>query len=184
MAEERAKRKLSAILNADVKGYSRLMGEDEVGTVHTLKEYRELMSKLVREYRGRVVDSPGDNVLAEFASVVDTLECSIEIQKTLKDKNAALPDNRKMEFRIGVNLGDVIEDEDRVYGDGVNIAARIEGLAEPGGICISGSGFEQVRNKLPLGYEYLGEHTVKNIVQPIKVYRVLIEPESSWLLGR
>jgi adenylate cyclase len=179
MAEERAKRKLSAILNADVKGYSRLMGEDEVGTVHTLKEYRELMSKLVREYRGRVVDSPGDNVLAEFASVVDTLECSIEIQKTLKDKNAALPDNRKMEFRIGVNLGDVIEDEDRVYGDGVNIAARIEGLAEPGGICISGSGFEQVRNKLPLGYEYLGEHTVKNIVQPIKVYRVLIEPESA-----
>ncbi len=125
------------------------------------------------------MDSPGDNVLAEFASVVDALECSIEIQKVLKNKNAALPDNRKMEFRIGVNLGDVIEDEDRVYGDGVNIAARIEGLAEPGGICISGSGFEQVRNKLPLGYQYLGEHTVKNIVQPIKVYRVLMEPESA-----
>ena len=179
MAEERAKRKLSAILSADVKGYSRLMGEDEVGTVRTLKEYRELMSKLIKEYRGRVVDSPGDNVLAEFASVVDALECSIEIQKVLKSKNAALPDNRKMEYRIGVNLGDVIEDEDRVYGDGVNIAARIEGLAEAGGICISGSGFEQVRNKLPLGYEYLGEHTVKNIVQPIKVYRVLIEAESA-----
>ena len=178
MNTERAKRKLSAILSADVKGYSRLMGEDEVGTVRTLKECRELMSRLIKEYRGRVVDSPGDNVLAEFASVVDALECSIEIQKTLKNKNAALSDNRKMEFRIGVNLGDVIEDEDRVYGDGVNIAARIEGLAEPGGICISGSGFEQVRNKLPLGYQYLGEHTVKNIVQPIKVYRILMQPES------
>jgi adenylate cyclase len=178
MTTERAKRKLSAILSADVKGYSRLMGEDEVATVRTLKAYRELMSKLVREYRGRVVDSPGDNVLAEFGSVVDALECSIEIQKTLKDKNAELPENRRMEFRIGVNLGDVIEDEDRVYGDGVNIAARIEGLAEAGGICISGSGFEQVRNKLPLGYRYLGEHTVKNIAQPIKVYRVLTEPES------
>jgi adenylate cyclase len=155
------------------------MGEDEVGTVRTLKECRELMSNLIKEYRGRVVDSPGDNVLAEFASVVDALECSIEIQKNLRTKNNALPDNRKMEFRIGVNLGDVIEDEDRVYGDGVNIAARIEGLAEPGGICISGSGFEQVRNKLPLGYQYLGEHTVKNIVQPIKVYRVLMEPEAA-----
>jgi adenylate cyclase len=179
MAEERAKRKLSAILSADVKGYSRLMGEDEVATVRTLKDYRELISKLIKEYRGRVVDSPGDNLLAEFASVVDALECSIEIQKNLRIKNAALPNNRKMEFRIGVNLGDVIEDEDRVYGDGVNIAARIEGLAEPGGICISGSGFEQVRNKLPLGYQYLGEHTVKNIVQPIKVYRVLMEPEQA-----
>jgi len=179
MNTERAKRKLSAILSADVKGYSRLMGEDEVATVRTLKEYRELMSQLIKEYRGRVVDSPGDNVLAEFASVVDALECSIEIQKMLKAKNAALSDNRKMEFRIGVNLGDVIEDEDRVYGDGVNIAARIEGLAEPGGICISGSGFEQVRNKLPLGYQYLGEHTVKNIVQPIKVYRILMQPEQA-----
>jgi adenylate cyclase len=179
MSTERAKRKLAAILSADVKGYSRLMGEDEVGTVRTLKEYREVISKLIKKYRGRVVDSPGDNVLAEFASVVDALECSIEIQKALRSTNAALPDNRKMEFRIGVNLGDVIEDEDRVYGDGVNIAARIEGLAEPGGICISGSGFEQVRNKLPLGYQYLGEHTVKNIVQPIKVYRVLMEPESA-----
>jgi class 3 adenylate cyclase len=111
MNTERAKRKLTAILSADVKGYSRLMGEDEVATVQTLKEYRELISKLIKEYRGRVVDSPGDNVLAEFASVVDALECSIETQKTLKDKNAALPDNRKMQFRIGVNLGDVIKDE-------------------------------------------------------------------------
>ena len=151
MNTERAKRKLTAILSADVKGYSRLMGDDEVATVRTLKEYRELMSMLIRKYRGRVVDSPGDNVLAEFGSVVDALEGAVEVQKVLNAKNASLPDNRKMEFRIGVNLGDVIEDEERLYGDGVNIAARIEGLAEPGGICISGSGFEQVRNKLSLG---------------------------------
>ena len=151
MNTERAKRKLTAVLSADVKGYSRLMGDDEVATVRTLKEYRELMSMLIRKYRGRVVDSPGDNVLAEFGSVVDALEGAVEVQKVLNAKNASLPDNRKMEFRIGVNLGDVIEDEERLYGDGVNIAARIEGLAEPGGICISGSGFEQVRNKLSLG---------------------------------
>jgi adenylate cyclase len=175
MNTERAKRKLSAILNADVKGYSRLMGEDEVGTVRILKEYRELMSKLTKEYRGRVVDSPGDNMLAVFGSVVDALECSIEIQKTLKNKNAALPENRKMEFRIGVNLGDVIEDEDRVYGDGVNIAARIEGLAEPGGICISGTVYDHVENKLRVEYEYLGEQEVKNISKPVRVYRVRME---------
>jgi len=142
MNTERAKRKLTAILSADVKGYSRLMGDDEVATVRTLKEYRELMSMLIRKYRGRVVDSPGDNVLAEFGSVVDALEGAVEVQKVLNAKNASLTDNRKMELRIGVNLGDVIEDEERVYGDGVNIAARIEGFTEPGGICISGSCFE------------------------------------------
>jgi adenylate cyclase len=179
MNAERAKRKLSAVLSADVKGYSRLMGEDEVATVRTLKEYRELMSKLIKEYRGRVVDSPGDNVLAEFASVVDALECSIEIQMTLRSKNIALPDNRKMEFRIGVNLGDVIEDEERVYGDGVNIAARIEGLAEPGGISISGTAFDQVKNKLSVGYRYLGKQTVKNIPDPVRAYKVLMEPEAA-----
>jgi len=134
------------------------------------------MSKLIKEYRGRVVDSPGDNVLAEFGSVVDALECSIEIQKMLKTKNAALPDNRKMEFRIGVNLGDVIEDEDRVYGDGVNIAARLEGIAEAGGICVSGTAFDHVKNKLSVGYQYLGKQTVKNIPDPVRTYKVLMEP--------
>jgi adenylate cyclase len=178
MNTERAKRKLSAILSADVRGYSRLMGEDEVTTVRTLKEYRELMSKLIKEFRGRVVDSPGDNVLAEFASVVDALECSTEIQKVIKDKNAALPDNRKMEFRIGVNLGDVIEEESRIYGDGVNIAARLEGVAEAGGICISGTAFDQVKNKLPVGYQYLGKQRVKNIADPVRAYKVLMEPEA------
>jgi adenylate cyclase len=179
VTEERVKRKLTAILSADVKGYSRLMGEDELSTVETLKTYREIMGEIVRKYRGRVVDSPGDNVLSEFASVVDAVECAVKIQDELKKKNEELPENRRMEFRIGVNLGDVIEDEERIYGDGVNIAARIEGLAEGGGICISRTSFESVKNKLDLGYEYLGEHEVKNIAEPVEVYRVLTEPEAA-----
>jgi adenylate cyclase len=130
VTEERAKRKLAAIFSADGKGYSRLMGEDEVATIRTLKEYRKVMSGLIYEHRGRVVDSPGDNVLAEFASVVDAVECAVEIQKELKAKNAEVPEDRRMEFRIGINLGDVIEEGDRIYGDGVNIASRIEGLAD------------------------------------------------------
>ncbi len=175
--EERAKRKLSAILSADVKGYSRLMQEDELVTIRTLEDYRELMAEIIRKYRGRVVDSPGDNVLAEFASVVDAVESAVEIQKDLEAKNAELPENRRMEFRIGINLGDVVEEGERIYGDGVNIAARIEGLAEGGGICISRKAFQEVKNKLTLGYEYLGEHSVKNIAEPVPVYRVLTEPE-------
>ena len=178
MAEERAKRKLSAILSADVKGYSRLMGEDELATIETLKNYREIMAALIDKFQGRVVDSPGDNVLAEFSSVVDALDCSVEIQKELKQKNDQLPENRRMEFRIGVNLGDVVEDGERIYGDGVNIAARVESLAEGGGICISGTAFDQIGKKLALGYEYLGEQTVKNIETPVRVYRVLMEPEA------
>jgi len=178
MNTERAKRKLSAILSADVKGYSRLMGEDEVATVRTLKEYREVMFGVIKDYRGRVVDSPGDNVLAEFASVLDAVECAVETQKELKSRNDVLLENRRMEFRIGVNLGDVIEDEGRVYGDGVNIAARIESLAEGGGICISGSTYEQVEHKLPLSYEDMGVHKVKNVVRPIHVYKVLQTPIS------
>jgi adenylate cyclase len=176
MTEERAKRKISAILNADVKGYSRLMSQDEEATVETLKQHRLTISGLVSDHRGRVVDSPGDNILAEFASVVDATRCAVEIQKTLKGKNEALPDDRKMEFRIGVNLGDVIEDEARIYGDGVNIAARLEGLAEGGGICISGTAFDQVKNKLPVGYQYLGKQEVKNILDPVRAYKLLMEP--------
>jgi class 3 adenylate cyclase len=178
MSEARDKRKLSALLSADVKGYSRLMGEDESGTVRTLKEYREIMTKLIQRYRGRVVDSPGDNILADFASVVDAVQCAVEVQEVLKLKNANLPEDRRMQFRIGINLGDVIEEGDRIYGDGVNIAARIEGLAEGGGICISGSAHEQIENKLALGYEYLGENNVKNISKPIRVYRVLTESDA------
>jgi adenylate cyclase len=155
------------------------MGEDELGTVRTLEAYREMLGEVIRNYSGRVVDSPGDNVLAEFASVVDAVESAVEIQQELKAKNAELPENRRMEFRIGINLGDVIEEGERIYGDGVNVAARIEGLAEGGGICISRTAFDQVKNKLKLGYEYLGEHSVKNIAEPVRVYRVLMEPEAA-----
>jgi adenylate cyclase len=179
MTAQEVKRKLTAILSADVKGYSRLMGEDEVGTIHTLNAYKEVMTALIQHHHGRVVDAPGDNVLAEFGSVVDAVECAVEIQKELKTRNADLPENRKMEFRIGVNLGDVIEDGEQILGDGVNIAARLESLSEAGGICISGTAYDQVENKLSLGYQYLGEQTVKNIAKPVRVYRVLMEPEAA-----
>ena len=169
------KRKLTAILSADVAGYSRLMGEDEAGTLRTLNTYKEVMGSLIQQYRGRVVSTAGDSVLAEFASVVDAVQCAVEIQQVLRAKNAVLPETRRMEFRIGINLGDVIEEGDSIYGDGVNIAARLEGLAEAGGICISGSAYEQIENKLPLRYEYLGEHEVKNIAKPVRVYRAKIE---------
>ncbi len=178
MNVQEVKRKLTAILSADVKGYSRLTGEDEKGTVRTLNAYKEVMTNLIQQHRGRVVDAPGDNVLAEFGSVVDAVECAVEIQKELKTRNAELPENRKMEFRIGVNLGDVIEDGEQILGDCVNIAARLESLSEAGGICISGTTFDQVKNKLNLGYKYLGEQTVKNISEPVRVYRVMMEPEA------
>ncbi len=179
MTAQEVKRKLAAILSADVKGYSRLMGEDEVGTIQTLNTYKELMANLIQHHHGRVVDAPGDNLLAEFASVVDAVECAVDIQKELKTRNTELPENRRMEFRIGVNLGDVIEDGEQILGDGVNIAARLESLAEAGGICISGTAFDQVRNKVDLGYEYLGEQTVKNIALPVRVYKVLMESEAA-----
>jgi adenylate cyclase len=178
MATDDFKRKLTAILSADVKGYSRLMGEDEEATVRTITAHRKVITSVIEKYRGRVVDSPGDNILAEFVSVVDAAQSAVEIQEVIRAKNAELPEERRMEFRIGINLGDVIQEGERIYGDGVNIAARVEGLAEPGGICISGSAYEQIENKLALGYDYIGEHTVKNIVKPIRVYRVPTGPET------
>ncbi len=178
MTDERASRKLSGILSADAVGYSRLMQEDEASTIRNLEDSKRLMRELIKQFKGRVVDAPGDNLLAEFASVVDATECAVKIQQELKTKNEELPDNRMMQFRIGINLGDVIEESDRIYGDGVNIAARLEGLAEPEGICISRTAYDHVKNKLELGYEYLGEHNVKNIAEPVRVYRVLMEPEA------
>ena len=177
MATEKFKRKLTAILSADVKGYSRLMGTDEESTVRTLQAYREVIAGSIQHHRGRIVGTAGDSVLAEFASVVDAVQCAVEIQQVLRAKNALVPENRRMEFRIGINLGDVIEEGDTIYGDGVNIAARVEGLAEAGGICISESAYQQIENKLPLRYDYLGEHEVKNIAKPVRVYRVQIEVE-------
>jgi adenylate cyclase len=179
MAPEEFKRKLSAILSADVEGYSRLMGEDEDATIRTLTNYRELMSTLIRKHRGRVVDSPGDNLLAEFGSVVDAVRCAVEIQEELRVRNAELPENRKMHFRIGINLGDVVEEGERIYGDGVNIAARVEGLAQGGGICISGTVYDHIKNKLSMSYESIGEHTVKNIKEPVRVYRMRVGPEAA-----
>jgi adenylate cyclase len=164
-------------MSADVTEYSRLMREDEAATVRTLKSYRELMVVLIDQHHGRVVDSPGDNLLAEFASVVDAVQSAVAIQKELSLQNAGLEENRRMVFRIGINLGDIITDGDRIYGDGVNIAARLQGLAEPGGICISRTAYDQIEDKLPFGYEYLGERTVKNIARPVHAYRVLLEAD-------
>jgi TolB-like protein/class 3 adenylate cyclase/cytochrome c-type biogenesis protein CcmH/NrfG len=169
-------RKLAAILSADVVAYSRLMGEDEEATIRTLTTYREVMVTLIQQYRGRVVDFPGDNLLAEFASVVDAVQCAVAIQRELKARNMELPPHRWMQFRLGINLGDVIVEGEQIYGDGVNIAARLEGLADPGGLCISGTVYDQIENKLALGYTFLGEHTVKNITKPVRVYRVKMEP--------
>ena len=176
MATEGFKRKLAAVFSADVAGYSRLMGEDEAATLTTLETYKQVMFVLIKQHRGRVVASPGDNVLAEFASVVDAVQCGVAIQKEIQARNAELPESRRMQFRIGINLGDVIEEEDSIYGDGVNIAARLESLADPGGICVSKTAFEQIEAKLPLGYEFLGEQTVKNIVKPVGAYKVVMEP--------
>ena len=176
MTQEGYKRKLTAILSADVEGYSRLMADDEAATVKTIATYREVMALLIKQHRGRVVDAPGDNVLAEFASVVDAVQCAVAVQKEFQSRNAALPENRRMQFRIGINLGDVIEEKNRLYGDGVNIAARLEALAEPGGICVSKTSFDHIETKLPLGYEYLGEQEVKNIPKPVGAYKVVMEP--------
>ena len=176
MSTEGFKRKITAIMSADVVGYSKLMGDDEAATVQTLAAYKDVMTSLITQHRGRVIDSPGDNMLSEFASVVDAVQCAVAIQKELKSRNAELSENRKMRFRIGINLGDVIQEKDQIYGDGVNIAARLEALADPGGICISKTAFDHIETKLPLGYEFLGEKEVKNIAKPVGAYRVLMEP--------
>ena len=179
MADEGFRRKLTAILSADVKGYSRLMGDDEEATIRTLTTYRSAISDLVQQYRGRVVDTTGDNLMAEFTSAVDAVKCALEVQRELAERNAELSHERRMEFRIGLNIGDVVEEEDRIYGDGVNIAARVEGLAEAGGICISGRVYDQVENKLDLKCKFLGEQKVKNITRPVRVYQVRTESNAA-----
>ena len=156
MDPEHLKRKLIALLSADVKGYARLMSLDEEATVRTLDSYKEVMGDLIRRHDGRVVDSIGDNLLAEFPSVVDAVQCAVEIQKEIGRRNRDVPEERRMEFRIGVNLGDVVVEGEKVFGDGVNIVARMERLAEPGGVCISGTAYDQVRNRLPYGFKDLG----------------------------
>jgi adenylate cyclase len=176
MAEEGFKRKLTAILSADAVGYSRLMEDDEEATVRTLTSYREVITTLIKQNNGMVIDSPGDNLLADFVSVVDAVQCAVSVQNEINARNENLPENRRMDFRIGINLGDVIQEGERIYGDGVNIAARLEGLATPGGICISKTAFDQIERKLPYGYEFIGDQTVKNISKPVGAYRVMLQP--------
>ena len=176
MADEGVNRRLAAILSADVKDYSRLLGQDEVFTIRTLKAHREVITGSVEQYRGRVIDTPGDNVLATFESVSSAVNCAVEIQRELAERNAEVPSGRVMEWRIGIELGDVVEEEGKVYGDGVNIAARIEKLTEAGGIGVSGTVYDKVKSKLGLEFESLGEKQVRNIPDPIHVYRVLSHP--------
>ena len=183
MAVASIERRLAAILSADVVGYSRLMGADERGTLEQLKAHRrEFIDPEVGAHHGRIVKLMGDGALVEFASVVDAVECAGEIQRGMALRNADLPADRRIEFRIGINLGDVIVEGDDIYGDGVNVAARLEALAEPGGIIISGTAFDQVEGKLDYGFEFLGEKEIKNIAKPVRAYRVRTEPEAAGTL--
>jgi adenylate cyclase len=177
MAEERAQRRLAAILAADVVGYSRLMEQDESGTFERLRAHRKgLFEPEIAKHEGRVFKLMGDGLLAEFASVVDAVACAVSLQRGMAERNAGLVDNRRIDVRVGINLGDVIIDGEDRHGDGVNIAARLQGLAERGGIAISGTAYDQVKTKVAVGYAYLGEQTVKNIAEPVRVYRVLLDP--------
>ena len=161
------------------------MGEDEAATLHTLKVHRQAMCSRIEKHRGRVVDTRGENLLAEFASVVDALECAVEIQKELKGRNEELPKERRMPFRIGIHLGDIIEEEGKIYGDGVNVAALLDSLADGGGICVSRSAHDQVKNKLDVGYQDLGQRGVENLPEPVRVYRVVLEPDPKWkMIGK
>src|SRR5437016_3320615 len=176
MEQQHAEGKLAAILAADVAGYSRLMGADEDGTLAQLKtHWRTLVDPKIREHRGKIIKTTGDGMLVEFASVVDAVRCAVEIQRGMGERNAGLPQSKRIEFRIGINLGDIIHDEKDIFGDGVNVAARLEGLAEPGGICISRSVRDPVRDKLGFTFEDMGEQAVKNIASPIHSYRVRFE---------
>ena len=175
-AHEGVKRKLTAILYADVAGYSRLTGDDEEGTHRLLSAYLDVITATIEKQGGRTVHFAGDAVLAEFGSVVDALACAVQAQRELRNRNRGLPEDRRVQFRIGINLGDVIVDREDLYGDGVNIAARLEGLAQPGGICISGAVYQQVRNKLALAYEFMGPQEVKNIAEPVPVFQVQLDP--------
>lgn len=171
MIKEDLERRLTAILSADAVGYSRLMRDDDEYTVNTITSYREIISDLINKHHGRVVDAPGDNILAEFGSSLNAVLSAIEIQETLETENCKMSFNRRMSFRIGINLGDILHKDDRIYGDGVNIAARLEGLAKPGGVCISGKVFDEVRNNIDVGFDSLGEKQLKNIETPIQIYQ-------------
>ncbi|MGA7865020.1 MAG: adenylate/guanylate cyclase domain-containing protein, partial [Stellaceae bacterium] len=176
MASDRVERRLTAILAADVAGYSRLMGADEEETLARLKAHRrEVVDPRIGEHRGRIVKTTGDGLLAEFASIVDAVRCAAEIQREMAERNADVPPDRRIEFRVGINVGDIIIDESDIFGDGVNVAARLEALAEPGGTCVSRMVRDQVRDKLDLAFEDMGEQQVKNIARPVRAYRVVTD---------
>lgn len=175
MNQERVERRLSGILSADVFGYSRLMEDDEEWTIINLEENKKLMARLIKEYNGRIVDATGDNILAEFSSVVNAVECAVKIQEELKLKYSGAAHDKRMDFRIGVNLGDVIIKDNSIYGDGVNAASRIQSLADPGGICISRPAYDQVKRKVDVQFDYLGEHQVKNLDEPVRIYKLILE---------
>lgn len=172
---ERVKRRLTTVLSADVKGYTQLMESDEIGTLERLRAYRQGMTALIERHDGRVINTWGDALIAEFGSVVEAVHAAVEVQKELAGRNRDLAQTEQMWFRIGINLGDVMIDGDDIYGDGVNIAARLQELAEPGGILISRPVFDQVRNKLSIGFDFLGDQTVKNVSEPVPSYRVLLD---------
>src|SRR5262245_4443736 len=175
MATGRVERRLAAILAADVTGYNRLMGLDEEGTLAALKDHRRaVVDPKIAEHRGRIVKTTGDGMLVEFVSVVDAVRCAVDIQRGMIERNTEVPSDRRIEFRIGINVGDIISDDNDIYGDGVNVAARLEALAEPGGICVSRNVHDQVRDKLSFGFEDMGEQSVKNIARPIGVHRIQI----------
>ena len=177
-------RRLAAILSADVQGYSRLMHEDETATIRTLTAYRGLMGSLIRQYRGRVVDDPGDNLLAEFPSVVEAVQCAVTIQRTLAARNAVLPPHRQMVFRMGLHLGDIVVEQERIYGAAVNLAARLERVADGGGLCISGTVYDHVVARLPLDYSAIGVWMGQGTPTPVRVYRVQIGPTVRPLIRR
>ncbi len=180
MAEERVERRLAAILVADVVGYSRLVGVDEEGTIARLNSLRkELIDPSIATHHGRIVKTTGDGVLIEFASVVEAVRNAVEVQRALAERNADEPEDRRIEFRVGLNTADIVVQGDDILGDGVNVAARLEGLADSGGICVSGNVHEQVAGKVELAFADLGEQTVKNIETPVPVYRVLMEPDAA-----
>ncbi|HBH87531.1 MAG TPA: hypothetical protein DDY17_08035 [Syntrophaceae bacterium] len=184
MTTQEVKHKLATILSGDVKGYSRLLAKDQEGTIRTLNAHKGVMANLIQQCQGKVIDAPGDNVHAEFPSVMDAVQCAVEIQKELKNRNDELPEPRRMEFRFGINLGEVSEKEGKVFGDGLNVAARIQLLADAGGICLSGTVYEQIKDKLEFRYEYIGKQTVKNILEPVRVYQILLDAQAASLVSR
>src|SRR5262252_1925374 len=168
-------RRLAAILAADVAGYSRLMGADEIGTAQALREHRAVVNPIVADHGGRIVKTTGDGVLLEFPSIVAAVECALAVQKLMAERNADVPEDRQMFFRIGINLGDVLIEGEDILGDGVNVAARLEGISEPGGICISDAAYQQVRDKLDVAFEDVGEQQLKNIARPVRTYRLRLD---------